>query len=530
MLGGNQRIVLAVMLLMALALSLPCGATCGDDSARALLSTFSKENRHIDAGSTTLLDVKKLCEEDGLQVEAVKGKLEEIISLGLPAVVNLKSPAHFLVIMDATSETVRVLDGDPSEIRVLPRVEIESRFTGYALIPNLTIPPDAPNLKTPHTDEYQTFTGVGQKVDYHFPLKNTGKTALSVEVVSTSCGCTAAVIKGADPKHMTLAPGAESEVVVSYQVQTQAPIQQTATLKTNDPRHPVVYLSIRGQLPPQLTLSPPALYVDQNLGEEPNKAFKVIGPKGTRIEKVWSDLPYLQLRRGDEGVDGERVKWPVAVNGFAQAPVGPISGKINIRLTNGQEMFIPVRGVIEGVLPGAAQAALLPRAEDDHETPMGSPLPTLKVGEVAPDFRVVDANGKPWHLSALRGQKNVLLTFFPKCFTGGCATQLSSLRDHQSDFDTAQTQILAVSVDPARGDKGQLAFAKQWGFQFPLIPDAKRVLGKQFGAIQNDDERAARLSFLIDKQGVVRWIDTDVHVSTHGADMLAKIKELGLDR
>lgn len=211
--------------MFSLALALPCRATCGDDSARALLLAFSKESGHNEAGSLTLLDVKRLCEEDGLQVEAVKGKLEEIISLGLSAIVNLKSPEHFLVVLDATSETVRVLDGDPTEIRVLPRSAIESRFTGYALIPNLTIPLDAPNLKTTHTDEYQTFAGIGQKLEFHFPLQNTGKSPLTVQLTGTSCGCTAAVLQGTGAKNVTLAPGAQSEVVVSYQVQTQAPIQ-----------------------------------------------------------------------------------------------------------------------------------------------------------------------------------------------------------------------------------------------------------------------------------------------------------------
>ena len=180
-------------------------------------------------------------------------------------------------------------------------------------------------------------------------------------------------------------------------------------------------------------------------------------------------------------------------------------------------------------IPTAASAALLPRAEDDAHTRVGLPLPPFKIGDLAPDFRADDANGNPWRLSAMRGQKNVLLTFFPKCFTGGCANHLSSLRDHQSEFDRTQTQVLAVSVDPADGEKGQRAFAKEWGFTFPLLPDTSRQLGKQFGAVQNDDELAARMSVLIDKQGIVRWVDTDVQVKSHGADVLKKINELGLN-
>ena len=217
----------------------------------------------------------------------------------------------------------------------------------------------------------------------------------------------------------------------------------------------------------------------------------------------------------------------------AKAPM-QVSDKIAVKTRHdGKEetIYVSVLALNESnvapALPGTADAALLPRAEDDPHQAIGLPLPPFDVGDVAPDFTATDAYGKTWKLSDLKG-KNVLLTFFPKCFTGGCANHLSSLRDRQSAFDAANTQILAISVDPAQGDKGQLAFAKQWGFDFPLIPDTSRQLGKQWGAIQNDDELAARMSILIDKRGIVRWIDTDVHVQTHGADVLAKLRELGM--
>lgn len=154
---------------------------------------------------------------------------------------------------------------------------------------------------------------------------------------------------------------------------------------------------------------------------------------------------------------------------------------------------------------------------------------TVLVGDSAPDFKVSDMKGKIRSLDTYKGKSNLLITFFPKCFTGGCANHLSSLRDHQKEFDAAQTQILAVSVDPADGEKGQLAFAKQWGFGFPFIPDTAHLMSEQFGAMKEGDERATRMTFLIDKQGVVRYVDTNVNVQTHGADMLAKIHDLGLD-
>jgi peroxiredoxin (alkyl hydroperoxide reductase subunit C) len=173
-------------------------------------------------------------------------------------------------------------------------------------------------------------------------------------------------------------------------------------------------------------------------------------------------------------------------------------------------------------------ASSLPRAEDDPNNQIAVATPTVKVGQPAPGFVATDMNGKIWKLSDLKGKKNLLLTFFPKCFTGGCANHLSSLRDHQAEFDAANTQILAVSVDPAEGEKGQKAFAAQWRFTFPLLPDTKRELTRLYGATQDDKQLAARMSVLIDKAGIVRWIDTDVHVSTHGVDVLAKMRELGM--
>ena len=171
---------------------------------------------------------------------------------------------------------------------------------------------------------------------------------------------------------------------------------------------------------------------------------------------------------------------------------------------------------------GAANA--LPRAEDDPTNEIALAKPTVKVGDVAPDFTVSDMNGKTWKLSELKGKKNLLLTFFPKCFTGGCANHLSSLRDKQKEFDALDTQILAVSVDSADGDKGQKAFAAQWQLGFPLVPDSSRSLSKLFGAAQTDKQLAARMSVFIDKTGIVRWVDANVNVASHGADALARIK------
>lgn len=158
------------------------------------------------------------------------------------------------------------------------------------------------------------------------------------------------------------------------------------------------------------------------------------------------------------------------------------------------------------------------------------PTPRLQVGQMAPDFSFRDASGNWRRVSALRGRKNLILTFFPKCFTGKCQTHLASLHDHRADFAQNDTEIWAVSVDPARGERGQIAFARALGLTFPLLPDEGRQISLLYGAASLPTDIAARQSVLIDKNGIVKWIDRNIFPATHGADLLARIRELNLNQ
>lgn len=135
-------------------------------------------------------------------------------------------------------------------------------------------------------------------------------------------------------------------------------------------------------------------------------------------------------------------------------------------------------------------------------------------------------SGKVQRLSDYRGKSNLLLTFFPKCFTGGCANHLSSLRDWHVIFQDNDVEVLAVSVDPADGEKGQKAFAKQWNLPFPLVPDTERKLSMLYGAAKQPTDLAQRMTVVIDKQGIVQLVDTNVNVDTHGQDMVNKLRDL----
>jgi peroxiredoxin len=158
----------------------------------------------------------------------------------------------------------------------------------------------------------------------------------------------------------------------------------------------------------------------------------------------------------------------------------------------------------------------------------GDCTPALEVGKPAPDFSIPDMHGQVRRLSELRGRKNLLLTFFPKCFTGGCANHLTSLQQEKASLDSSDTEVWAVSVDPAQGERGQLAFASQLGVAFDFIPDTGRNLSLLYEAARRPHSTAWRRTMLIDRDGIVRLIDKQVNVYTHGPDMTAKLKELNM--
>ena len=197
------------------------------------------------------------------------------------------------------------------------------------------------------------------------------------------------------------------------------------------------------------------------------------------------------------------------------------------------ELIIPVGGKVGDAFFERAAVSL----SDGRELPldiMGSvgagTLPTLaanlKLNAPAPQFAGRDNTSHVVASSDFVGKSNLLITFFPHCFTGGCESHLASLRDAAPALAAANTRIVAVSADEAAQVK---AFAAQLGLPFSVVSDADRKIALAFGAVQNATEAPSRISVLIDKKGVVRWIDTDVQVKSHGADVLAKIGELALN-
>ncbi|MGW1914248.1 peroxiredoxin [Streptomyces sp. NPDC002076] len=128
----------------------------------------------------------------------------------------------------------------------------------------------------------------------------------------------------------------------------------------------------------------------------------------------------------------------------------------------------------------------------------------IQVGDKAPDFELKDNHGRSVKLSDFRGEKNVVLLFYPFAFTGVCTGELCELRDNLPKFEDRDTQLLAVSNDSIHTLR---VFAEQEGLEYPLLSDfwPHGNVSRAYGVFDEDKGCAVRGTFIIDREGVVRW-------------------------
>ncbi|MFE4593340.1 peroxiredoxin [Streptomyces laurentii] len=128
----------------------------------------------------------------------------------------------------------------------------------------------------------------------------------------------------------------------------------------------------------------------------------------------------------------------------------------------------------------------------------------IEIGAEAPDFELKDNHGRTVRLSDFRGERNVVLFFYPFAFTSVCTGELRELRDHLDTFVNDDTQLLAVSNDSMHSLR---VYGEQEGLEFPLLSDfwPHGVASRAYGVLDEDKGCAVRGTFVIDKAGVVRW-------------------------
>ncbi len=136
---------------------------------------------------------------------------------------------------------------------------------------------------------------------------------------------------------------------------------------------------------------------------------------------------------------------------------------------------------------------------------------SLKIGDVAPDFSLLDHNLNKVNLRELKGHKVVLL-FFPLANTGVCTKEMCTFRDELKAYENLDAKVLGVSVDSPFTLK---LWAEKNNYNFPLLSDFNKEVSRKYGAFYdtflpeklNLKGVAKRSAFVIDENGVIKYAE-----------------------
>lgn len=151
-----------------------------------------------------------------------------------------------------------------------------------------------------------------------------------------------------------------------------------------------------------------------------------------------------------------------------------------------------------------------------------------KVGGAAPAFTLLNQKEEKVALKDFKGEKNVVLYFYPKAMTPGCTTQACGIRDTKRKFSGQDTVVLGVSPDePARLVK----FIDKEKLNFDLLSDPDHKIADKYGAwgpkqfMGKKYDGILRMTFIIGKDGKLKHIMEKVKTKSHHDDVLNWIKE-----
>nr|WP_298250247.1 thioredoxin-dependent thiol peroxidase [uncultured Halomonas sp.] len=153
---------------------------------------------------------------------------------------------------------------------------------------------------------------------------------------------------------------------------------------------------------------------------------------------------------------------------------------------------------------------------------------SISIGQPAPDFTALATGDASVTLSQFRGRQ-VVLYFYPRANTPGCATEGGDFRDRKAALEAANTVVLGVSRD---GIRAQENFKAKQDFNFDLISDKDEAVCQQFGVIKlkklygKEHLGIERSTFLIDSEGKLAHEWRGVKVKGHAQEVLEAAQAL----
>ena len=130
-------------------------------------------------------------------------------------------------------------------------------------------------------------------------------------------------------------------------------------------------------------------------------------------------------------------------------------------------------------------------------------MTTINIGDRAPNFTLKNQDGESVSLSDFKGNKAVVLYFYPKDDTPGCTAESCAFRDSYTTFSDAGAEVIGISGDSVSSHK---QFAQKHNLPFTLLSDQGNQVRKLYGVPATLFVLPGRVTYVIDKEGVIRHI------------------------
>lgn len=146
----------------------------------------------------------------------------------------------------------------------------------------------------------------------------------------------------------------------------------------------------------------------------------------------------------------------------------------------------------------------------------------MQTGELAPDFTLLDQDGRERSLSVLVGDGPVVLFFYPAAMTSGCTKESCHFRDLAGEFSAQGAQRIGISMDEV--DR-QAQFASKNQLDYPLLSDPDGVVAKLFGVKRAlDFMKVRRATFVIGRdRRIIEIINSEFSMGAHADRALAAL-------
>ncbi len=148
----------------------------------------------------------------------------------------------------------------------------------------------------------------------------------------------------------------------------------------------------------------------------------------------------------------------------------------------------------------------------------------VEVGDKAPDFTLPSQMGDNVTLSEFFGKKNIVLYFYPKDESRGCTREACSFRDSYDVLTGLGAEVIGVSSQSVESHK---SFATHYGLPFILLSDVGSKARQLYGVPSTLGIIQGRVTYIIDKKGVVRHIfSSQMHAELHVEEAIKILKEI----